>query len=219
MSELQGGKFGHGFASAGVTQAFSPLVGTIDQHNIGVSIPRIFVASVVAGTASELSGGKFANGAKSAAFLTAFRDLPGQYEEWVGYELDHRPGGEVVQKGPFTPPIKGANNFGTQGQDIDDPCFSCEGSTLSLVMNQVPSMNAIAGLHDMMQIQMGDGFWRGFMNIPNMPPAAAFVYAALVGQALNVFSYQQVTQLSVALGQDNEKAKRRQLLAINQHGN
>jgi hypothetical protein len=74
MSKLQGGKFGHGFASAGVTQALSPGIDRIDAGNTGVSALRIAAAAVVGGTASTLSGGKFANGALTGAFSRAFND-------------------------------------------------------------------------------------------------------------------------------------------------
>ena len=74
MSKLQGGKFGHGFASAGVTQAFAPGIDRIDAGNTGVSAGRIAAAAIVGGTASKLSGGKFANGAVTGAFSRAFND-------------------------------------------------------------------------------------------------------------------------------------------------
>ena len=74
MSKLQGGKFGHGFASAGVTQAFAPGIDRIDVTNTGVSALRIAAAAVLGGTASKLSGGKFANGAITGAFSRAFND-------------------------------------------------------------------------------------------------------------------------------------------------
>ena len=72
MAELQGGKFGHGFASAGFTQVFSGAIGSIGRE--GFSISRVLAAAVVGGTASELSGGKFANGAITAAFSRAYND-------------------------------------------------------------------------------------------------------------------------------------------------
>jgi hypothetical protein len=58
MSTLSGGKFGHGFVSAFVTQAAAGPVGRIGDpyaHSPG----RVVAAAVVGGTAAELSGGKF----------------------------------------------------------------------------------------------------------------------------------------------------------------
>ena len=65
MSVLRGGKFGHGFITAGVGSVIDPhydsniVVGTVE-------------AAVVGGTVSQLTGGKFTNGAMTAAFAFAF---------------------------------------------------------------------------------------------------------------------------------------------------
>ena len=81
MSVLQGVKFGSGFASAGVTQAFSGAidgiggkVGSDAWASAGNRAARIACAAVVGGTTSEISGGKFANGAVTGAFSRAFND-------------------------------------------------------------------------------------------------------------------------------------------------
>ncbi|PAJ71963.1 hypothetical protein CJF42_23815 [Pseudoalteromonas sp. NBT06-2] len=68
-SVLNGGKFGHGFASAGVSQAMG---GTID--GISTKVGRIVASAVVGGTVSEITGGKFANGAVTGAFSRAFNE-------------------------------------------------------------------------------------------------------------------------------------------------
>ncbi len=87
MQTLQGGKFGHGFLSAGVTQAFSGKIDTLDAANRRFSPSRVIAAALVGGSVSAASGGKFANGAVTAAFSRAFND------EW------HRPA-----NGPGAPP-------------------------------------------------------------------------------------------------------------------
>jgi len=57
-SVLQGGKFGHGFISAG-----------LGSFGGGTNpFARIAISAVVGGTISKLTGGKFSNGAKAAAF-------------------------------------------------------------------------------------------------------------------------------------------------------
>ncbi|MET1257346.1 SpvB/TcaC N-terminal domain-containing protein [Aliikangiella maris] len=89
MSKLQGGKFGYGFASAGVTQAFSGVIDGVDQGN-SFSIQRISAAALLGGTASSLSGGKFVNGAVTAAFSRAFND-----------EFHHIPLSEHEESYPF----------------------------------------------------------------------------------------------------------------------
>jgi RHS repeat-associated protein len=74
MSRLQGGKFGSGFAAAGVTEAFAPAIDSIGGGQSSYATARVAAAAVVGGTASELSGGKFANGAITAAFSRAFNE-------------------------------------------------------------------------------------------------------------------------------------------------
>jgi RHS repeat-associated protein len=61
-AELQGGKFAHGFKSAGFSAAAIPLTGNMDMPE------GVIVSALIGGTVSKLSGGKFANGAVTAAF-------------------------------------------------------------------------------------------------------------------------------------------------------
>ncbi len=67
MSVLQSGKFGHGFASAGISKLATP--GILSMDNV---IAESIASGMVGGTVSEATGGKFANGATTAAFLYAF---------------------------------------------------------------------------------------------------------------------------------------------------
>ncbi len=71
MSELQGGKFGHGFVSAGFSAAFKPMVNKIGNGAASHTAHRVIVAGLIGGTASRLSGGKFANGAVTGAMSQA----------------------------------------------------------------------------------------------------------------------------------------------------
>ena len=73
MSVLNGGKFGNGFMSAGLTQLAAPAINGIDE-GARFSAGRVFSAAVVGGTASAMTGGKFANGAVTGAFSRAFND-------------------------------------------------------------------------------------------------------------------------------------------------
>lgn len=73
MNTLQGGKFGHGFAAAGVAQFAAPGIDGIDAGN-DFSTGRIALSAIAGGTASKLSGGKFANGAVTGAFSRMFND-------------------------------------------------------------------------------------------------------------------------------------------------
>jgi hypothetical protein len=74
MQSLQGGKFGHGFVSAGVAQAASGMIDGIDPSNLGFSPSRTFAAAMLGGSVSAATGGKFASGAATAAFSRAFND-------------------------------------------------------------------------------------------------------------------------------------------------
>lgn len=67
---INGGKFGHGFISAGISTTFEPLIDT------GSAMADATLHAIVGGTASELSGGKFANGAATALMSFAFNYLP-----------------------------------------------------------------------------------------------------------------------------------------------
>lgn len=77
MSALSGGKFGDGFAGAGVAQLFSPAIDTIGNGAESYAPLRVAAAALLGGTASVLSGGKFANGAITAAFSRAFNEEAG----------------------------------------------------------------------------------------------------------------------------------------------
>ena len=68
-TSLQGGKFGHGFLSAGLGSAAPALPGLRQLASTGIG-GRVLVSAVTAGTVSEITGGKFANGALTAAFLS-----------------------------------------------------------------------------------------------------------------------------------------------------
>ncbi|MCF2910861.1 hypothetical protein L1285_21370 [Pseudoalteromonas sp. DL2-H2.2] len=83
-SVMSGGKFGHGFVSAGFTQAFSGVIdkiggriGNITSGSYFDTInraKRIIASAVVGGTASSITGGKFVNGAITGAFSRGFND-------------------------------------------------------------------------------------------------------------------------------------------------
>ena len=64
LSELQGGKFGHGFLSAGFTK-WAGKTWTLSSSSDVIS--NSLKQAIIGGTASKLTGGKFANGAFTAA--------------------------------------------------------------------------------------------------------------------------------------------------------
>ena len=80
LSEIQGGNFGHGFASAGLTK-FASLRGIsqIKGKGLDAILGRTLIATVVGGTVSKISGGKFSNGARTAAFAHLFNQEGEEY--------------------------------------------------------------------------------------------------------------------------------------------
>jgi len=75
-SVLSGGKFGHGFLSAGFTQAAGSIKGMFvdGATKFADRAANAMKAAVIGGTASTLSGGKFANGAITGAFSRLLND-------------------------------------------------------------------------------------------------------------------------------------------------
>ena len=63
VADLQGGKFGHGFISAGATKG---IMGSVNMTT-GTVLSRTLIAGAVGGTITDALGGKFANGAATAA--------------------------------------------------------------------------------------------------------------------------------------------------------
>ncbi len=67
-SVLQGGKFGHGFISAGLGASTRGIKGLAGNGGWKVG-GRAAVAAIVSGTSTKVTGGKFANGAITGALL------------------------------------------------------------------------------------------------------------------------------------------------------
>ena len=72
ISVIQGGKFGHGFASAGLGAIAGGALKIDNVKSVGA---KATVRAIVGGTVSELSGGKFSNGAISGAFSQLSTDF------------------------------------------------------------------------------------------------------------------------------------------------
>ncbi|MDO6718541.1 RHS repeat-associated core domain-containing protein [Psychrosphaera sp. 1_MG-2023] len=71
-ADLGGGKFGHGFWSAGFTKGAGTSLNT--HYNNGI-ISGTIINATVGGTASVLSGGKFANGAITGAYQSLYNEF------------------------------------------------------------------------------------------------------------------------------------------------
>ena len=84
-ASLQGGKFGHGFFSAGVTKGFGGalLPGGAEINSTAELAQNTVISAMIGGTASVVAGGKFANGARTAAM----QYLMNQVEELIKQQL------------------------------------------------------------------------------------------------------------------------------------
>jgi RHS repeat-associated protein len=111
VSSIGGGKFGHGFFSAGVTKGLGTPIS--DHYGQGV-IGGTITSMVIGGTASVISGGKFANGARTAAYQYLFN-----YARSVNY-------GQIWRD------VKGAlaDYWGGVGQEQVDSVIIAAGSVL-----------------------------------------------------------------------------------------
>ena len=85
LAEMQGGKFGHGFLSAGVTKFYN-VNDRFGRDPADRNI-RVVSAGVIGGTVSALSGGKFANGAVTAAFAQLYNGEEQTYFKEDGVSL------------------------------------------------------------------------------------------------------------------------------------
>jgi RHS repeat-associated protein len=160
------------------------------------SLGRIAASGVAGGAAAKVGGGEFREGFAFSGGAAAFGYA---YDRAVNYSATWAAGGPAQGKQRFDMPIEGANNFAESRPVVDPATFTGEGGRLSRVMNRVPGMNAIAGLHDVFQVRLdqlgGDrfgSFLRTTLIFPGMPVAAGLTYPALFDGAP-----------SVALGMDD----------------
>lgn len=187
FTQLSGGDFGDGFLTAAASSAGGYFINGTPKGFSQVT-ESIVESYVVGGTVSVIGGGNYANGAKTMGFYMLFKSLPELYREFVGYPLDPTPGGPAVGKAPTQRPVQGANNVGSQYPVLDPTCIWCEGGNISRALNEVPLINAIAGVHDTFQINLGDGLLRDILNVPGMLIAAPFTIAAFISEPLSFFN-------------------------------
>ena len=164
---------------------------------VGANFARQGVTAVAAQTvtgcvAGELSGAGCESGAKTAAVLSGAGEA---YRAWVGYAANAGPGenrngtkldGTSTGDGSYEVIDHVGPNFGQQqpadyGMNViglNKPGFLLsQGSTVSRALNQVPFVNATAGLHDYIFNANSDlnfTLW----NVPTMLPAAAVAIPA-----------------------------------------
>jgi hypothetical protein len=92
VESLQGGSFGNGFASAGLTAAIMPQL-----RGINDTVGRTATGAIIGGTLSKVTGGKFANGAISGAIQAAMlRPAEAESRTRIEYKEDNAVGNFAV---------------------------------------------------------------------------------------------------------------------------
>jgi len=96
------------------------------------------------------------------------------------------------------------NNIGFQGDPGNpnqwfkpDGSFDFrEGGALSTTANKIPGINAVAGMHDVFQVTLGEigDSARSYLNIPGMLVAAPVTAAALLSDPNALIPYFQYEQ-------------------------
>ncbi len=160
------------------------------------ALSKITTGAVVGGVAEELSGGDFAQGAFQGAWMTAAAvSMRAAYNKIVRYDTTWEKGAPAQRKGKLQYPRAGINNIGVQGGDPNAPkewYSGDEGSLISRAANCIPGVNAVSGLHDVMQIELENNWGstaRNYLNVPGMPIAAAITYGALMTDPMATFIY------------------------------
>jgi RHS repeat-associated protein len=194
-SVAQGGRFGQGFLSTGVSAFFAP---GIDQVAGGNPALGTLASAALGGTTAALGGGKFANGAVTAAFLQTLASAADYYRRTTGFAADPTPGDQYyfdekgvcceypIEKGGLTPgPVYDVFGFNEQLTDDFWADFGKQGGGLGKFLRWVPGVPATAHLHDTwLNPLTANGTAIGpLTNYGTMLPAYAVSSAAIVGNA------------------------------------
>jgi len=168
---------------AGLNGAIGGAVaGGVASGLSGVGVSPFFARPISAGTSSLAQGGNKDSALMSMGLAITGLTVSKLYQNIVNYEIDPNSGGNAVDKGNMTMPFKGVNNIGTAGK-VDPNSIFGEGGYVSRFINQIPGVNAVAGMHDVFQVrleELGDGMARNIFNVPGMAVAAAITYPGIL---------------------------------------
>ena len=186
----EGGNIGQTLHDLGGSQSVHNIVASMltagmGQTLAGYNLGNLAGKAVTGCAAGSVSGTGCQNGAESAAITNA---AAWTYNTVIGYDADAGPG-KTPAPGTkdypvYTPQANGqqpVDSFGNNviGLNHLGSSFS-QGSALSNTLNQVPFINATAGVHDYIfnsgLVKFGD-----FTNPAMMPPAALFSIPAALG--------------------------------------
>ena len=174
--DLESGLIG---AAGGGLGGLASGLGAVAGAKYGSAV-RVVGRGVAGGTMSALRGGKFELGVAfsggAALINSAYRGIT----KFPG--INPGPGGAAQIKrvsGPAA--IWGANNIGDSVYDASDRTLTSEGSRFSRMLNHIPYMNAMAGLHD--SITSDQYLGKNFLsNVPTMAPAYALTVTGSIDQ-------------------------------------
>jgi len=150
---------------------------------------------IIGGTISEITGGKFANGAETFAFMQMFTEVARYYEEAVGRKADPFPGANREPNDYRVHEPTGRqlpNSWDLNVIGFNDPLEDSwylpgnvlkQGGLVGRVLNMVPTMNAIAAVHDLWLNRPGVPF-TVFNNVATMLPAAVVGVGASFGNLM-----------------------------------
>ena len=166
-------------------------------------VTQTFGKATVSGISSRLNGGSFTGGFKAGlTTAVAFK----AYESFVGFAANPNPGGDAVAKDAGMGAVDGANNFALSRSsdefwadgwsDVEiEPSTWQEGGSGSRAMNNLSTMNSLAGFHDTVQQNIQNAFGTvadKATNILTMLPAGQFNAVA------NMYAYPSATGIYAA---------------------
>lgn len=143
---------------------------------------------------SRALAGKFENGAATFAFLRLASDAADYYQSHVGYTATPLPGYNKDGSMYYWHDKVGRQYPNSWGQDVVGlnspligPWYEAwnvfkQGGALGRALNVVPTINAIAGLHDYWWNRPGPTPFNFVTNVGTMLPAAVLTEGALIGR-------------------------------------
>ena len=218
LTDISGGSNSDIFKSSAIAFASAAANRAIDGHfDKEFSYTRVMATASVGGLQSYASGGKFSDGFKTAGALAfarklyvntvdSYRERLGAMDEFTGSsEPSYAPGDYATTKGNQGLNVSSlsrmnigkavravADSYGNVVDTILSPDlldFTSEASGFLQTLNNIPGLNAFAGLHDIWGGAMqnlgegfGEGFWNPVTNFGSMPIALSITYGALLGQ-------------------------------------
>ncbi|MBT8420276.1 MAG: hypothetical protein KJO08_05370 [Gammaproteobacteria bacterium] len=187
-----------GFVAGGITTgtlegaAYGALTGVAfgaigEHYGRTWNAERVLAYGMAGGVTTRLQGGKFMDGFTLSGLTAGLRYV---YNQTVGYDATLKSGGPARPKLKSMIVHEGANNvgLGTAGT-IDPNAWFHEGGIVSRIANQVPGINAVAGLHDTILHGIDSRFGQTMMsifNVPTMPLAAALTYPATMANGVGI---------------------------------